>query len=110
MIHPYLERIDNRGVVLSATGEPTLFHPGDALDADPGEVDLLCVPVNAPWSNVAETVEFVRRVAPARGVVPIHDGLLNDWGRGFYVQHIGGYGADGGVEVFDLRGAGLTTL
>lgn len=109
-IHPYVPRIGNLGMVLAADGEPTLFHPGDAIDADPGTVDLLCVPVNAPWARVAETVEFVRRIAPSRGVIPIHDGLLRDVGRAVYVTHIGGYGADGGVEVLDLRDAGPTRL
>lgn len=109
-IHPYVDRIGNLGMVLSADGEPTLFHPGDALDVDPGAVDLLCVPVNAPWAKVSEAVEFVRRVAPARGVVPIHDALLVDAGRSIYLTHIGGFGAEGGVEVHDLRGAGPTQL
>ena len=110
VIHPYVDRIDNRGVVLSADGEPTLFHPGDALDAEPGDVDLLAVPVNAPWGRVAETIEFVRRVAPSRGVIPVHDGLLNDTGRAMYLKHVESFGADGGVEVLDLRGAGRTAL
>jgi L-ascorbate metabolism protein UlaG (beta-lactamase superfamily) len=111
VIHPYVERIGNLGVVLSAAaGGPTLFHPGDALDADPGDVDLLAVPVNAPWGKVAETIEFVRRVAPTRGVIPIHDGLLNDTGRAMYLKHVEGFGAEDGVEVLDLRGAGATRL
>lgn len=113
VIHDYVPRITNRGVVISAAGEDgrptTLFHPGDALDAEPGEVDLLCVPVNAPWARIADTVEFVRRIAPGR-VVPIHDGLLNENGRGFYLGHIADFGADGGVEVLDLRGAGATAI
>ncbi|RIK14366.1 MAG: Zn-dependent hydrolase [Acidobacteria bacterium] len=109
-IHPYLDRVGNVGVVLAAEGAPTVYHPGDALDGEPGAVDLLCVPVNAPWGKVAETVEFVRRVAPGRGVVPIHDGLLRDVGRKIYLTHIGGYGAEGGVEVLDLRDAGPTRL
>lgn len=110
VIHPWVERIGNLGVVLAAEGAPTLFHPGDALDADPGPVDVLAVPVSAPWGKVAETLDFVRRVAPSRGVVPIHDGLLNDTGRGMYLTHIAGFGAEGGVEVLDLRGAGPTTV
>ncbi len=109
-IHPYVPRVGNVGVVLSADGEPTVYHPGDALDGEPGEVDLLCVPVNAPWGKVAETIAFVRRVAPARGVVPIHDGLLVDAGRDIYLRHVRGHGAEGGVEVLDLRGAGPTAL
>ena len=110
VIHPYVARVGNMGVVLRADGEPSLFHPGDALDGDPGEVDLLAVPVSAPWAKVAETIEFVRRLAPRRGVVPIHDGLLSDAGRSLYVTHIGDHGAEGGVDVLDLRGAGATPL
>ncbi|MGC5586087.1 MBL fold metallo-hydrolase [Ornithinimicrobium sp. W1665] len=109
VIHPWVERIGNTGVVLEAGGT-ALFHPGDALDADPGPVDLLAVPVNAPWGKIAETLEFVRRVAPRRGVVPVHDGLLNDTGRSMYLKHIGDFGAEGGVEVLDLRGVGAATL
>ncbi|WP_134773564.1 MBL fold metallo-hydrolase [Ornithinimicrobium flavum] len=110
VIHPYVARVGNLGVVLRAEDEPSLFHPGDALDGDPGEVDLLGVAVNAPWAKVVETIEFVRRVGPRRGVVPIHDGLLSEAGRGLYVSHIGDHGAEGGVEVLDLRGAGTTTV
>jgi L-ascorbate metabolism protein UlaG (beta-lactamase superfamily) len=109
VIHEYIPRITNVGFVVAAEGEPTLFHPGDALDAEPGEVDLLCVPVNAPWAKVSESIAFVRRIAPRR-VMPIHDGLLNDWGRGFYLTHIGAHGLEGGVDVVDLRGAGPTEV
>lgn len=108
-IHEFVPRIDNTGLVIRADDEPTVFHPGDALDAEPGHVDVLLVPVNAPWARVGDTVSFVRRVAPSR-VVPIHDGLLNDTGRAMYLNHIGTHGADGGVEVLDLRGQGSTTL
>lgn len=108
-IHDFVPWIDNTGLVVRADGEPTVFHPGDALDAEPGHVDVLLVPVNAPWARVGDTVSFVRRVAPAR-VVPIHDGLLNDTGRGMYLHHVGTFGADGGVEVLDLRGQGPTAL
>lgn len=110
-IHDYVPLIDNLGLVVRADGEPTLFHPGDALDAEHellDHLDLLCVPVNAPWARVGDTVGFVRRLAPAR-VIPIHDGLLNDTGRGMYLGHIGGFGAEGGVEVLDLRGQGAVT-
>lgn len=108
-IHDYVPRIDNTGLVIRASGEPTVFHPGDALDADPGPVDVLLVPLNAPWARVGDTVEFARRLAPGRAV-PIHDGLLNDSGRGMYLNHLGTFGAEGGLEVLDLRGRGATTL
>ncbi|MBA2695536.1 MAG: MBL fold metallo-hydrolase, partial [Actinobacteria bacterium] len=108
LIHDFVPRIDNLGLVVQAEGEPTLFHPGDALDAQDDalqQVDLLCVPVNAPWARVADTVSFARRIAPGR-VIPIHDGLLNDTGRTMYLGHIERFGAEGGLEVLDLRDRG----
>lgn len=109
VITEYVPRIANVGLVLRAPGEPSLFHPGDALDAEAPAVDLLAVPVSAPWCAVKETVEFVRRIAPT-AVVPIHDGLLTDPGRGVYLHHITEFGRDGGIPVRDLRGAGAVTV
>lgn len=109
-IHPYIDRIDNIGVFLEAEGQPTLFHPGDALDAQPaGRVDILAVPVNAPWCAVKETIEFVRRIGPGC-IVPIHDGLLKPVARQMYLRHIGGFGREGGIQVRDLAGAGATSF
>lgn len=110
VITEYIPRISNVGLYLTAPGEASFFHPGDALDAEvPGDVDLLGVPVNAPWCAVKETVEFVRRLAPS-AVMPIHDALLAEQGRDIYLRHIAGFGRDGGVPVRDLHGAGTLTL
>ena len=89
--HAGVPRCTNVGVVLRADGEPSLYHPGDAYDGDPGQVDLLAVPVNAPWAKVSESIDFVRRVAPT-GFIPIHDALLSEAGRRMYIGHIGTYG------------------
>jgi L-ascorbate metabolism protein UlaG (beta-lactamase superfamily) len=102
VIHEYLPRIGNLGLVIREQDGPTLFHPGDALDADPGvPVDLLAVPLNAPWCAVKETVAFVRRVKPA-AVIPIHDALLTAPARTMYLKHVTDFGLDGGVTVHDL--------
>lgn len=107
-IHPYIPRIDNTGLVISGGGL-TLFHPGDALDADPGTpIDILAVPVTAPWSAVKDTIAFVRRIRP-RLLVPIHDGTASEAGRAMYLGHISGFGIDGGVHLQDFRGRGAVT-
>lgn len=100
VINETLPRIGNLGVVLYAEGEPTLFHPGDAYDAEPGPVDVLALPVNAPWCASKETVAFVQRIAP-RVAVPIHDGLLNETGRGMYLGQVQRFGPDD-LELRDL--------
>jgi len=91
--HAGVPVVTNIGVVLRADGEPSLFHPGDAYDGDPGEVDVLAVPVNAPWCAVRESIAFVQRIGPS-GIVPIHDALLAPAGRRLYVQHVGSFGGD----------------
>ncbi|WP_168581642.1 MBL fold metallo-hydrolase [Gephyromycinifex aptenodytis] len=111
VIHADIPRIDNVGVVLRAPGEPSLFHPGDALDADPGQVDVLCAPVNAPWCAMKETVDFVRRIGAAR-VVPIHDGLLQQRGRDLYLTQIGNLAGQkvAGLQITDAAGQGRMQL
>lgn len=106
VIHPDIPRIDNTGVVFRADGEPTLYHPGDAIDVDPGAVDLLATPINAPWCALKETIEFVRRIRPG-AIVPIHDGLLQPRGRAIYLNQLRDHG---GAEVRDLAGSGATAM
>ena len=50
VIHPDIARIGNVGLVISAEGEPTCFHPGDSLAAVPAGVDVLAVPAYGPWA------------------------------------------------------------
>ncbi|MDC5698768.1 MBL fold metallo-hydrolase [Intrasporangium calvum] len=97
--HDQMPVIPNVGVVLRADGEPTLFHPGDAYDAEPGAVDVLAHPLNAPWCASRDSIAFVGRIAP-RYVVPIHDALLSDRGKRMYSGHIESFA---GVEGLTLR-------
>lgn len=86
VIHPDVPRVGNVGLLVRAGGT-TLFHPGDAYDTIPGGVDVLAVPLNAPWARVGETVDFVRAVGP-RVALPIHDALLQPDRREVYLGHV----------------------
>jgi hypothetical protein len=68
------------GYVLRSEGQPSLFHPGDALDTVPEGIDILAVPGYGPWAAMKETIDFVRDVGALEGF-PIHDELLSDRGR-----------------------------
>lgn len=103
VIHAGVRRCTNVGVVLRASGEPSLYHPGDAYDGEPGPIDLLAVPLNAPWCKVSETIEVVTRLAPS-GIIPIHDALLSPTGRRLYLDHVGRFGGGGDPTVHDLGG------
>jgi len=94
VITPELPRVGNVGVTVSADGEPTLFHPGDTYAYAPEGVDVLAVPLSAPWAKVSETVDFVRRVSPAT-LFPIHDLTIAELAYGIYWGHVANFG---GVE------------
>jgi L-ascorbate metabolism protein UlaG (beta-lactamase superfamily) len=80
VIHTDIPRIGNVGYLLRSEGEPTFFHPGDALDTVPSGVDVLAVPLYGPWAALKETIDFVRAVGALEGF-GIHDELLDDRGR-----------------------------
>jgi L-ascorbate metabolism protein UlaG (beta-lactamase superfamily) len=82
-IHPDVPQIGNVGLVFRASGEPTLFHPGDAYGAVPEGIELLALPVVAPWASLRDTVDFARAVK-AGLTFPIHDALLAEPGRQVY--------------------------
>jgi L-ascorbate metabolism protein UlaG (beta-lactamase superfamily) len=88
-IHADIPLVGNVGMLVSGEGEPTLFHPGDSYGATPDGVDVLAIPLTAPWARVGMTVDFARAVgAPA--LVPIHDAVVSPEGRGIYVRVLSG--------------------
>lgn len=76
VIHPDVPRVTNVGYVVDGA----VLHPGDSLTVPDGEIELLLVPVAAPWVKAAEVIDYVRAVRAARAV-PIHDAALTDYGR-----------------------------
>jgi L-ascorbate metabolism protein UlaG (beta-lactamase superfamily) len=101
-IVPALPRIANTGILVSAEGEPTLFHPGDSYELAPEGVDVLALPLGAPWAKISETVDFVARVSPGT-LFPIHDSAISERAYGTYWGHVENFG---GVE--DARRLGQT--
>jgi L-ascorbate metabolism protein UlaG (beta-lactamase superfamily) len=103
-IHAEVPGVGNTGLVVSAPGEPVLFVPGDAYDTAPEGVDVLALPLNAPWATSAMTVDFLRAVAPRTAVVPVHDALLSPAGRRVYLSNLARLCGD--VDVRDDGGHG----
>ncbi|HEV7813202.1 MAG TPA: MBL fold metallo-hydrolase, partial [Leifsonia sp.] len=81
------------GVVLETPGG-TLFHPGDDLSTIPEGVDVLALPLSAPWGALRDTVEFLRAVNPKK-VIPIHDALLSELGKKIFLARIAALGPEG---------------
>ena len=106
IIHADVPRIGNVGYLISAEGEPTLFHPGDSYEYIPEGVDVLAFPLYGPWAAMKEGIDFARAVGAARGF-PIHDELLNEIGRNMVIGRINSMTP---TELVDLRGAGPHTF
>ncbi len=100
IIHPELPHFDNSGYLLDVEGT-SVFHPGDSLTT-PGEpIDLLLLPVSAPWLKVSECVDFARDVGATRSLA-IHDAVYSNAGLAI---------ADGHLQRFlGERGLGYTRL
>lgn len=71
-IHADIPRIPNNAYLVGGR----LLHPGDALvvtDADAGRpIEILALPVAAPWLRISDSVDYLRAVAP-QVALPIHE-------------------------------------
>ena len=81
IIHADLPHIDNSGYLFEIEGT-RIYHPGDSLTLPGSDVDLLLLPVSAPWLKVGECIDFARGVGAPRSLA-IHDKIYSDFGLGF---------------------------
>jgi L-ascorbate metabolism protein UlaG (beta-lactamase superfamily) len=100
VVHPDVPIATNVGYLVAG-----VLHPGDAyVDPESAAVDLLLVPIGGPWVKLAEAIDWVRAVRPAR-VAAIHDAHLSPAGVGLAKTLVDGLtGAD--LAVLDV-GASL---
>jgi len=61
-------------------GLPGCPNVGYALFVPDVAVEVLLVPASAPWLKLAEALDFMRAVKPARAY-PIHDAMLSEIGQ-----------------------------
>jgi L-ascorbate metabolism protein UlaG (beta-lactamase superfamily) len=86
IIHDELPHFDNSGFLLTL-GDQRVFHPGDALTVPDQPVDVLLLPVSAPWLKVSECIDYARAVGAARNVA-IHDMVYSEFGLGVVDGHV----------------------
>lgn len=97
VIHPTIAVVANVGVLVQG-----VYHPGDSLIVPPATVQTLLVPINAPWSKVAEVIDFVVAVRAPK-VHGIHEGLLTPPGLALVEGHTARIGAQFGSEYHHLN-------
>jgi L-ascorbate metabolism protein UlaG (beta-lactamase superfamily) len=98
LIHPSIPIVANVGYLI----DDAVYHPGDSLIVPSAPISTLLAPVHAPWSKMAEVIDFVVSVR-APHVYQIHDGLLNEFGLGLVEGHVTRIGAQHGSEYRHLK-------
>ena len=51
------------------------FYPGDAFFNPKRPVEILALPVSAPWMRVSEALDYAKLLKP-KSAFPVHDGML----------------------------------
>ena len=94
VVYPGLPGVQNRAYLIDGA----VLHPGDSLDNLPASaVEVLLLPVSAPWLKLAEAIDYLRAVRPARAV-PIHDAILSDAGKQLVDRVVGSLAGDIGYQ------------
>ena len=84
LIHPLVgPPVANVGYLV----EGAVFHPGDSFTVPTDPVEVLMVPIHAPWSKIGEVLDYTIAVRAPR-VFQLHDALLNDNGAGLVDRHL----------------------
>lgn len=94
LIHPLIPMVANIGYLVNET----VYHPGDSFIVPDGlTAPVVLVPIHAPWNKVSEVIDFITAMRAGRAF-PIHDGLLNETGRGLVEKHVASFGARYGTR------------
>lgn len=76
LIHATIPLIDNLGVLIN----DTVYYPGDSFTLPNTPVDVLALPVGAPWLKLSEAMDFLTATKPLLAF-PTHDAVLSDIGK-----------------------------
>lgn len=75
-IHPFMPHPMNVGVLINEK----LYYPGDSFTTPKKPVEVLALPVTAPWLKIQESFNFLTEVKP-RLVFPTHDAIASEAGK-----------------------------
>jgi len=62
-----------------------LFYPGDSFHNPGKKVDILAIPISAPWLAIREPIKYAREIKP-RLCFPVHDAVLSEIGQGLHYK------------------------
>lgn len=71
VIHPEISGIPNVGYHIGGR----FFYPGDNFTQPAHPVEVLALPLGAPWLKVSEVIDYLMMVKP-KVAIPVHDAVL----------------------------------
>ncbi|MBI2607537.1 MAG: MBL fold metallo-hydrolase [Candidatus Doudnabacteria bacterium] len=74
-IYPGIEMVLNTGFYINHR----FFHCGDSLTLPPKPVEILAMPVGAPWATIGQSLDYAKAIK-SKIALPIHDGMLSYYG------------------------------
>ena len=84
-IHPSYPDVANLGVHIDSR----IYYPGDSFNKPAGSVEILALPVSAPWCKISEVIDYVSELKP-KLAFPTHDAILSDVGQNLVDTMVGG--------------------
>lgn len=75
-IHPDIPAVANLGVMIN----DLVFYPGDSFVQPGRDVEVLALPVGAPWLKISEVMDYLVAVKPTFAF-PTHDAVLSEAGK-----------------------------
>jgi L-ascorbate metabolism protein UlaG (beta-lactamase superfamily) len=93
VIHPDIPAIPNLGVLINNS----VFYPGDSFVNPDRDINVLALPVGAPWLKLSEAIDYVTTIKP-RLAFPTHDAVLSDIGKSSVDNRISSFAEKSGFK------------
>lgn len=98
-VHAARPVVQNVGVLI----DERVYYPGDSFTVPEKSVDVLALPIGAPWLKLSEAIDFMIAVSP-RFAFPTHDGVLSRDGQGFSDANVKSFADTDGIEYERIDG------
>ncbi len=97
--HDQIPILDNIGVLIN----DVVYYPGDSFALPHKTIDILALPVGAPWLKIGETIDFLSAIKP-RLAFPTHDAVLSNAGKAIPDRLLPTFAKDIGTEYRRIDG------
>lgn len=92
LIHESIPRVQNIGILINEL----IYYPGDSFVNPERPVDVLALPVYAPWLRLGSAIDLMLAIRP-RYAFPTHDAPLNTLGTTMLDRMVSNVASNAGI-------------